>query len=157
MRLFLILIPFFYFNLLNAKSIKCKFEEVYSDGSTQLGEVLFHEGLLRYQYNDQQLFTIIYNKDFFIIRNDNPDIVNKIKKNELLNELTFILSKYPNIDEKYSSNNLDIFIEPSVKIDFLKRVSINSVDVNLSIYFIDCKFKELSKQYFQPFSLTKFN
>ena len=42
--------------------------------------MLFSDGLLRYQYNDEQLFTIIYNKDYYVIRNDKNSIVNKLKK-----------------------------------------------------------------------------
>ena len=153
MRLFFFLILLLFSNLLKAKSIQCKFEEVYQDGSLQFGQVLFHEGLLRYQYNDEQLFTIIFNEDYFAIRNDKPEIVNKLEKNILLNELTYVLSNYPNIEKNYLSNEIRISIESSHKDNFLKRISIISSDANLSIYFIDCQNKELSKKYFQPFSL----
>ena len=35
--------------------------------------------------------------------------------------------------------------------NFLKRISINSPDANLSIYFINCNFEDIPKRYFQPF------
>ena len=64
-----------------AKSVKCEFEEVYQDGSIQSGDMLFHDGLLRYEYYDKQLFTIIFNKDYFVIRNDNRKSVSKLDNN----------------------------------------------------------------------------
>ena len=80
MKLFFFFIFFLFSHLSNAKSIQCNFEEVYQDGSLQFGKVLFHEGLLRYQYSDQQLFTIILNKDYFVIRMTNPKWSANLKK-----------------------------------------------------------------------------
>ena len=154
MKLFFFFIFFIFYNLSKAKIIQCNFEEVYQDGSLQFGKVLFHEGLLRYQYSDQQLFTIILNKDYFVIRNDKPEMVSKLEKNDLLNELTYVLSNYPEVEKNYISNEMRITIESSHKVDFPKRISLSSPDANLSIYFIDCQNKKLTRNYFQPFSLN---
>ena len=54
---------FIFFFIINfkvtlAKSVKCEFEEVYQDGSIQSGNMLFSDGLLRYEYYDKQLFEV---------------------------------------------------------------------------------------------------
>ena len=46
-----------------------------------------------------------------------------------------------------------ITIESSHKVDFPKEF-LGSPDANLSIYFIDCQNKKLTRNYFQPFSLN---
>ena len=154
MKLILIFILSLFSNLSNAKSFQCNFEEVYQDGTLQFGQVLFHEGLLRYQYNDKQLFTIIFNEDYYAIRNDKPEIVNKLEKNILLDELSNVLANYPNIKKNYKTNDIKISIESSHNSNCLKRISIISPDTNLSIYLINCDTKKLSKKYFQPFFIV---
>ena len=145
----------FILNLSYASSIKCEFEEVYQDGSIQSGHMLFNNGLLRYEYNDKQLFTIIYNDDYFVIRNDNNKVVNKLKNDEILNELKSIIKNYPEIKNTYSRDDIKISIQDSQTIDFIKRVSIKSQKVNLSIYFINCNFENIPKVFFQPFALKE--
>tara|TARA_B100000242_G_scaffold279307_1_gene237709 strand:- start:1407 stop:1886 length:480 start_codon:yes stop_codon:yes gene_type:complete len=136
-------------------SVSCDFEEVYEDGSTQSGYMLFNDGLLRYEYKDTQLFTIIFNNDYFLIRNDNQNTINKLENDDILNELKLIIKKYPEIDDFYNNNDLKIKITHSKEIDFIKRISINSEKVNLSIYFINCNFKDIPKRLFQPFAFEK--
>jgi len=138
-----------------AKSVKCEFEEVYQDGSIQSGDMLFHDGLLRYEYYDKQLFTIIFNKDYFVIRNDNRKSVSKLDNNLILNELKSVINNYPNIKTFYSNENINIKIHESMDNNFLKRISINSPDANLSVYFINCNFEDIPKRYFQPFLVTE--
>lgn len=137
----------------NAKSVNCEFEEVYQDGSIQSGQMLYSDGLLRYQYDDNQLFTIIFNNDYFAIRNDNRKIVNKLENNDILNELKSIINNYPKIKKIYKKDDIKIELYESIENNFLKRISINSSQVNLSIYFINCSFDKISKKYFQPFLL----
>ena len=150
---FIFLIIFNYTHANN--SVRCDFEEVYQDGSTQFGHLLFNNGLLRYEYKDKQLFTIIYNRNYFIIRNDNQNIVNKLENDDILNQLKFIITNYPDTKNFYTSGHIDINIQNSKEINFLKRVSIKSDKVNLSIHFIDCIFEDISRQYFQPLPLKK--
>ncbi len=158
MKYILFIIFTFIFNINSAtssNSVRCDFEEVYEDGSIQLGHFLFNNGLLRYQYKDKDLFTIIYNNDYFVIRNDNKNIVNKLENDQILDEFKLIIKNYPNITSSYSNEGIDIKIINSKKFNFLKRVSINSDKVNLSIYFINCNFEEIPKRFFQPLSLAE--
>ena len=140
-------------NLGYAKSVKCEFEEVYQDGSIQSGLMLFNDGLLRYQYNDKQLFTIIFNKNYFVINNNNKNAVSKLKDDSILNELKLIINNYPKIKRVYSKDEIEIKLFDSKEHKFLKRVSINSPNVNLSIYFINCNYEFISSRYFQPLLL----
>ena len=151
---------FIFFFIINfkvtvAKSVKCEFEEVYQDGSIQSGDMLFSDGLLRYEYYDKQLFTIIFNNDYFVIRNDNKNSVSKLNNDLVLNELKSLINNYPNIKMFYSKDNINIKIHESKDNNFLKRISINSPDANLSIYFINCNFEDIPKRYFQPFLLPE--
>ena len=151
---------FIFFFIINfkvtvAKSVKCEFEEVYQDGSIQSGDMLFSDGLLRYEYYDNQLFTIIFNNDYFVIRNDNKNSVSKLNNDLVLNELKSLINNYPNIKMFYSKDNINIKIHESKDNNFLKRISINSPDANLSIYFINCNFEDIPKRYFQPFLLPE--
>ena len=157
MKYFYILIFLFCINQSNSSGIKCNFEEVYQDGSIQSGILLFNDSLLRYQYFDKQLYTIIYNKDYFVVKNDNQEIVNRIDKNEILDELSIIISNFPKIKNNYTKKDIKITIENSSDNNFIKRISINSPKINLSIYLIDCDFKDISTNHFQPFLLTNIN
>ena len=152
---------FFYFHLffnkLYASNIKCNFEEVYQDGSIQSGTMLFKEGLMRYQYDKYELFTIIYNKNYFLIRNNDHKIVNKIKNDELIDKISKILESYPNIENTFEENDYFYLIEKSKKSDFIKRISIKSNKANLSIYFNDCSFEEIAIKYFQPYNFVEIN
>ncbi len=143
------------FNSSFANNIKCNFEEVYDDGSLQFGKVLFSNGLLRYQYEDNQLFTIIYNDNYYLVRNDNRKIVNKLEEDKVLDELSFILSDYPNIKKSYNNNDIEINLEKNLDDIFIKRISIKSEKANLSIYLLECEFKPIPAIYFHPFSFVE--
>ena len=156
--IFTIITLLFTFKLLDAKSINCKFEEVYHDGSIQKGSILFHDGSLRYEYIDKNLYTlIIYNTNFFLIRNSDKNIVNKIKEDDLILSISKILKDFPEIENIYYKDDLIIGVEKSLMNDFIKRISIQNSSTNLSIYFYECSFSKLSQKYFQPFNLIKLN
>ena len=55
-RIVLIIFIFFKSNVY-AEDIKCNFEEIYNDGSIQEGYILLKNDKLRYQYQDEKLFT----------------------------------------------------------------------------------------------------
>ena len=76
-----------------------------------------------------------------------------MKNDAILNELQLIIADYPKIKNNYIRDDLKITIQNSQVFEFIKRISINSQKVNLSIYFINCKFENISKRFFQPFSL----
>ena len=81
--------------------------------------------------------------------------MNKLENDEILDEFKLIIKNYPNITSSYSNKGIDIKIINSKEFNFLKRVSINSDKVNLSIYFINCNFEEIPKRFFQPLSLAE--
>ena len=148
-------IIFFIFTLLlyvsNAFSlnIKCNFEEVYSDGSIQQGFFLIKDKKLRYQYYNKNLFTIFHKlDDFYIVKNSEKNNFQKILDNtQHIKELLNIASQYPNIKNEYKTNNMQINLEPNSQ-NFFKRISIKSVDLNLSIYLQNCNFSTYHDRYF---------
>ena len=65
-----------------------------------------------------------------------------------------IISDFPNINNIYNNNDLIIKIEKSND-KFLKRVSIQSDELNLSINIMNCKFDEINKKYFRQFNFVE--
>ena len=75
MRKSLILIFIFFSLNLKAQSLKCYFEEVYSDGSNQMDTN--SDSKLRYEYFSEELYTLFYNyDDFYLVKNNDK---NKLK------------------------------------------------------------------------------
>lgn len=147
-------IIFFIFTLIFASkafsiNIKCNFEEVYLDGSIQQGFFLIKDRKLRYQYYDKNLFTIFHkSEDFFLVKNSQNTNFQKILDNtEHIKELLNIASQYPNIKNEYKTNNIQINLEPNSQ-NFFKRISIKSVDLNLSIYLQNCNFSTYHDRFF---------
>ena len=146
-----ILIFFFFLNSLNALEIRCKFEEVYSNGDHQTGFFLYKNNMLRYQYYSSDLFTLFYNKNFYLVKNNDKSLIQKLndKNNvEILNELLDIANKYPDINLKYQKNDMFISLEKSVLNNFYKRISINSDKLNISIYLNECDFINIKDRFF---------
>ena len=70
MKNFLLIILCFLASNLNSQTLKCYFEEVYVDGSIQNGYFLIQDKKLRYEYIDNDLYTLFYNyNDFFLVKN----------------------------------------------------------------------------------------
>ena len=134
----------------NALEIKCDFEEVYSDGTVQNGFFLIKNKMLRYQYNNNDLFTLFHKQDeFFLVRNNNLGQIQKLTDNlDLVKELIKISSEYPNIESEYVNNEMIIKLEKQLSNNFYKRISINSEKLNMSIYFNECKPIQINKRYF---------
>tara|TARA_Y200000002_G_scaffold329415_1_gene293494 strand:- start:21 stop:503 length:483 start_codon:yes stop_codon:yes gene_type:complete len=134
----------------NALEIKCDFEEVYSDGTVQNGFFLIKNKMLRYQYNNNDLFTLFHKKDqFFLVRNNNLKNIQKLTDNlDVVKELIKISSEYPNIEPEYVKNEMVIKLERQISNNFYKRISINSEKLNMSIYFNECKSIQINKRYF---------
>ena len=143
----------------NAGDIFCNFEEVYSDGSVQNGLMILKKGGLRYEYNDQQLFTIFYKKnEFFLVNNQNVKNFQKISNNtDVLMELMSLYASYPDIPDKYDKDNISIVLEKSKDKIFYKRVSIISENLQLSIYFNNCKYDNFPKRYYNYSPYFKFS
>ena len=143
-------------NFLSALEVTCNFEEVYKNSEVQQGVFLIKDKMLRYQYYDQDLFTIISkNNSHFLINNRTKVVQNIKEKTESLNQLITIISDFPNIDTIYNGENSVVKIEKS-KNKFIKRVSIKSEKLNLSINIMNCKFNEVDKKYFKHFNFEEY-
>ena len=144
---------FFFFFSYQALSFEfaCKFEEVYIDGNTQQGLILIKKNKLRYEYNDKNLFTIIHKDDITTIsKNNNIKHVDIYQaENNLISNLINITKDFPNLKEEYNINNFKIVVENSSLNNFIKRVGILSDELNLSIYFQNCRTREILDLYFQ--------
>jgi len=142
---------------LQALEIYCEFEEVYSNSDIQNGFFLFKDKKLRYQYFNDNLYTIISDgKEYFVVNNHDNDVVQKITdKADYLNAFTMILEKYPNIEPVNTYNNVIVDLEKNSK-NFYKRISIRSDNLNLSIYLNECEFLEIDDSYFKHFNIKEF-
>ena len=67
-----------------------------------------------------------------------------------------LASDYPNINETYQDNDLVINVEKSEN-NFIKRLSIKSDEVNLSVYIYNCDFTLIDKKYFRHFDFVEYN
>ena len=152
----LVLLFSFYLNSLFAIEVTCNFEEVYKNGEVQEGVMMLNDNLLRYQYTKDNLFTIISKQNqFYLVRNDSK-IVQKLSENtESLKNFIILASDYPNINETYQDNDLFIKVEKS-EVAFIKRLSIQSNDINLSVNFFNCNFEPINKKYFRHFNFVEY-
>ncbi len=134
----------------------CNFEEVYQNSEVQQGVFLIKDKMLRYQYYDQDLFTIIIKDNNYFLVNNRTNIVQNLKeKSETLDQLIEIVSDFPNINSIYNSDNMIIKIEKSSSM-FIKRVSVKSEELNLSINIMNCNFDKIDKKYFRHFNFQKY-
>ena len=155
MRLFIIIFLFIS-NLSFAVEVSCNFEEVYGNGDTQQGILLLKNQNLRYEYYDKELYTIIArDENFFLIHRAHKNNVQKITENTILLE-TFIdiSSEYPNIKKNYIIEDIKIMIEKSAD-KFIKRISVNSDAVNVSINLMNCNFSNIDRKYFKVFNFKE--
>ena len=152
----LVLLFSFYLNSLFAIEVTCNFEEVYKNGDVQEGVLMLNDNSLRYQYTKDNLYTIISKQNqFYLIRNDSK-IVQKLSENtESLKNFIILASDYPNINETYQDNDLFIKVEKS-DVAFIKRLSIQSNDLNLSVNFFNCNFEPINKKYFRHFNFVEY-
>tara|TARA_B100000886_G_C20215162_1_gene404070 strand:- start:215 stop:688 length:474 start_codon:yes stop_codon:yes gene_type:complete len=153
----IILIIFFPINSLFAYEVTCNFEEVYQNSEIQQGVFLIKDEMMRYQYYNQELFTIIAkNKKYFLVKNDTKIVQKLNEKTDVFDSLREIVLDFPKLKNTYKKNNLVIKIEKNID-QFIKRVSINSDEVNLSINVINCRFNEIEKKYFNHFNFVEYD
>ena len=151
--IFIILFPL---NYLFAVEVKCNFEEVYQNGEIQQGVFLIKDQMFRYQYYDKDLFTIISKKNKYFIVQNNTKTVQKIDQNiDTIQALIKIISDFPNLQDIYKHKDSIIKIEKSTN-KFIKRVSIQSKDLNLSINVLNCKFQKIEKKFFKHFDFEEY-
>ena len=144
-------------NLSFALEVSCNFEEVYGSGDTQQGMLLLKDQKLRYEYFDKDLFTIIArDENFFLIHRAHKNNVQKITENTKPLEIFIdISSEYPNIDKNYKIDDIKIKIEKSAN-KFIKRISVNSDSVNVSINLMNCNFDNIDRKYFRIFNFEEY-
>ena len=112
--------------MLLSNSLTCKFEEVYQNGDLQIGQIFIQDSKIRYQYQNQDLYTLIYKaNNLYFIRNREPDKFEKIIKNKnLFAEIMKIYNDFPDIELKQQFDGLSITLELNQKKKFIKRMGI---------------------------------
>ena len=125
----------------SALEVQCQFEEVYLDGSTQQGSFFFQQGMLRYQYTNPQLYTLIYDLDrLYLVQNFNITTYQVIRDDKNIIELLKrVTDDFPNTKKEYVIEEQIFLLETSKTNNFIKRLGIMSDHLSLSIYFNDCK------------------
>ena len=156
---FIVLIIFFNIQNIFALELKCNFEEVYANGQKQEGILYFKDDKLRYQYLNDSLYTIFKDNDnFFIVRHNQLNSFQKISENTfLLEEISNIINEYPNIQDEYYEEQYKIKVEKSLITKFIKRISIVSENLNLSLFFYNCINQPIDINYFQFYPYKKIN
>ena len=147
----LFFIFFLFFATANALEVKCDFEEVYKNGEVQQGFFLIKNNNLRYEYLDKALFKIFYlQNEIYVVENKNTKKINKIDKNNIIiGHLMEVSSNFPNIEEQYNFDNVQIDIEKNITNNFIKRISFKSNKLNMSLYPINCKFLPINNLFFK--------
>ena len=157
MKKYILLLLIFLPAHLYSLELSCRFEEVYKDGLTQQGFFLMKEGKFRYEYLDQNLFTIIIKDNkYYLVANHQKDSFSILDENtELIDELSSVLLDFPNINEVYEIREYTYLIEKSSN-DFIKRIAIKSKEINMSINFLNCQFKDIHDKFFIHFPLMPY-
>lgn len=152
----IILIFFIHINSICALEIACNFEEVYQNGDSQSGIILFKNDKLRYQYDRDDLYTLIYkNKNVLVVDNTYFNISKIEDTSEKISTLNQIFNDYPDFKKEYNTDDLKIKIEKS-NLNFIRRMAIQSPEANLSIHFYNCDFTSISDKFFDHFNFTKY-
>ncbi len=157
MKKYILIILFFLPANLNSLELSCRFEEVYKDGLTQQGFFLIKEEKFRYEYLDKNLFTIIIKDNkYYLIPNNQKDSFSILDENtELIDDLSSVLLDFPNINEVYEIREYTYLIEKSSN-DFIKRIAIKSKEINMSINFLNCQFKDIHDKFFMHFPIMPY-
>lgn len=152
----ILLIFFININSICALEIVCNFEEVYQNGDSQSGVILIKNDNLRYQYDKKDLYTLIYKKTNVLVVDNTYFNVSKINDNaEKISTLNQIFNDYPDFKMEYEKKDLNIKIEKS-HLNFIKRIAIQSPEVNLSLNLYDCEFTSISDKFFDHFNFIKY-
>lgn len=140
-------------NLLLAQnnSWQCSFEEVYSDGQSNTGILLINSNNLRYEYDRHDLYTLIYklNGQLYSIPNFQTEQIQIIQNNEVLfQELIKIYNAFPSTPNEIFIDDFFIRIENSKQNEFIKRIAIQSPNLNISLHLYNCDNKNINQLYF---------
>ena len=156
---YLTFIVFIYFsNLLNALEISCSFEEVYKNGESNNGFLLINGSNFRYEYFKDNLYGLILkNNDLFYFEKKNMSNARKTNQNKMLiSSLLKIFESFPNINESYSIDGMNISVKKNVSKNFIHRISIQSNKLNMSIFFYDCKNTLVDNLFFKTSPVIRY-
>ena len=98
----------------------------------------------------------LFSKAYANIVRGIPDIIFFLFIPITIDQLIEIVSDFPNINNTYKNDRVIINIEKSSN-KFIKRVSIKSEELNLSINVMNCKFNEINKKYFKHFNFEEYS
>ena len=89
------------------------------------------------------------------MRNDSK-IVQKLTENtEPLKKFIEMTLDYPDIKELYEEDNILVKVEKSEN-EFIKRLSIKSDELSLSVNIFNCNFDSINKKYFLHFNFVEY-
>lgn len=157
MRYFFIFFIFLFSNNVFSKDINCRFEEVYSNGQTQEGIILVRKNKIRYEYDDEKLFTIFFNNNWSVLQNNSLNfIANDQLDLSLMEKLKDILKQFPNTQSPIYFEEYFISFDFANNKKFYSNIVIKSNNLNMRIYFYDCKFDPINIIYFNSEPYFKF-
>jgi hypothetical protein len=139
--MFKILLSFSLFisSYVHSLEFSCDFEEVHANGTVNQGIVLLKKDKLRYEYLDDNLFIIFVDDAQTYLFDKKTQKAKNIKNNlDAIQIIMNLASKYPDILENYEEKGVKIRIENNNYNNFIKRISIDSKRVKLSLYLKNC-------------------
>jgi hypothetical protein len=135
---FLIIFFFTSFSL-NSLELSCDFEEVHSNGTINQGIVLLKNDKLRYEYLQKNLFIIFVDgKDTYLFDKKTQRVKNINQNLDAIQIIMKLADNFPNIENNYEENGVNIKIEFNESNKFIKRISIDSRRARLSLYLKNC-------------------
>ena len=105
---------------------------------------------LRYEYNSQNLYTLLYvNQKLFMVENQDRRKTQMIENhNNLIPFILEIYEDYPFFEHSYEKHNHEIIIEIGSD-KFIRRLAIKSKELNISIFFKNCRKNDIYPKYFE--------
>lgn len=133
-----------------AFELSCLFEEVHQNGDSHQGVIIIKDKKFRYQYFSHNLYTIIHkdNLSFYVQNSDKTKFFKINNNSEILEGIVSIIEDYPNIEKEYYIDRTTIKVEYSATKNIIKRIIILSNEVNMSVYFQECKNPDIKDFYF---------
>ena len=157
MRYLFIFFIFLFSNNVFSKDINCRFEEVYSNGQTQEGIILVRKNKIRYEYDDERLFTIFFNNNWSVLQNNSLNFIANDQLDLILMEkLRDIFKQFPNTQSPIYFEEYFISFDFDNNKEFYSNIVIKSNSLNMRIYFYDCKFDPINIIYFNSKPYFKF-
>lgn len=136
----------------------CQFEEVYSNGEIQQGSLWYQEQNFRYEYENQNLFTIIKNnRNTYIINNHNKVYHLYDDPYNIITTLIEVFESKETDNFIYENEDLKIILEERQNSEFIKRIAVISPNANFSIYLNDCISKKFPEKIFKHFPFVETN